>query len=263
MLGILHHRVDVRRFGNRLARFGHRFDVAFERLAAHGQRFVERAAGGDASGKIRKRDAEIARRFLVDQADVVPHGLTCSIECPLAVRCLVVCLSAVPFPDAEPSPNQACSDADSGDGFRVPGSAASHPPRSLGSRRGCSCVYHTHELQGEFWHGGLIPLDIPSKVWNKTGTPASRLRRQSKGGRSYRDKLGHCKLMAMLKIETEREADGRWIGEVPALPGVLAYGQSEAEARTRATALALRVIADRIEHGEKLPAEARDLFAPA
>lgn len=69
--------------------------------------------------------------------------------------------------------------------------------------------------------------------------------------------------MTMLRIETERETDGRWIGEVPALPGVLAYGQTEAEARTRATALALRVIADRIEHGEKLPAEARDLFAPA
>ncbi|MDE2165635.1 MAG: type II toxin-antitoxin system HicB family antitoxin [Alphaproteobacteria bacterium] len=67
----------------------------------------------------------------------------------------------------------------------------------------------------------------------------------------------------MLRIETEREADGRWVGEVPALPGVLAYGQSEAEARIKATALALRVIADRIEHGETLPAEARDLFAPA
>lgn len=67
----------------------------------------------------------------------------------------------------------------------------------------------------------------------------------------------------MLRIETEREADGRWIGEVPALPGVLVHGQSEAEARTKAAVLALRVIADRIEHGEKLPAEARDLFAPA
>ncbi len=67
----------------------------------------------------------------------------------------------------------------------------------------------------------------------------------------------------MFRIETEREADGRWIGEVPALPGVLAYGQSEAEARTNAAALALRVIADRIEHGEELPAEVRNLFPPA
>ena len=60
--------------------------------------------------------------------------------------------------------------------------------------------------------------------------------------------------MAMLKIETEREKDGRWIAEVAALPGVLAYGATEAEARARVTALALRVIADRIDHGEPLPA---------
>ena len=60
----------------------------------------------------------------------------------------------------------------------------------------------------------------------------------------------------MLKIETDRETDGRWIGEVAALPGVLAYGSTEAEARTKAAALALRVIADRIEHGEPVPDEA-------
>ena len=67
----------------------------------------------------------------------------------------------------------------------------------------------------------------------------------------------------MMTIEIEREADGRWIGEVTSLPGTLAYGSTEAEARARAAALALRVIADRIEHGEPVPAEARDLFAPA
>jgi predicted RNase H-like HicB family nuclease len=54
----------------------------------------------------------------------------------------------------------------------------------------------------------------------------------------------------MLKIESEREEDGRWIAEVPALPGVLTYGVSEAEARSKAMALALRVIADRFENGE-------------
>ncbi|HEX3884984.1 MAG TPA: type II toxin-antitoxin system HicB family antitoxin [Stellaceae bacterium] len=48
----------------------------------------------------------------------------------------------------------------------------------------------------------------------------------------------------MLKIEIDRETDGRWIGEVPALPGVLAYGKTEEEARTSVTALAFRVIAD-------------------
>jgi predicted RNase H-like HicB family nuclease len=54
----------------------------------------------------------------------------------------------------------------------------------------------------------------------------------------------------MLKIEIDREVDGRWIAEVRALPGVLVYGATEEEARTNVTALAFRVIADRIEHGE-------------
>jgi predicted RNase H-like HicB family nuclease len=67
----------------------------------------------------------------------------------------------------------------------------------------------------------------------------------------------------MLKIEVEREEDGRWIAEIVALPGVLAYGTTEAEARSRAAALACRVIADLIEHGEPIPEEARALFATA
>lgn len=66
----------------------------------------------------------------------------------------------------------------------------------------------------------------------------------------------------MFKIEVERDDDGRWIAEIAALPGVLAYGATEAEARTRAAVLALRVVADRIEHGEPVPTEAQDLFAP-
>jgi predicted RNase H-like HicB family nuclease len=65
----------------------------------------------------------------------------------------------------------------------------------------------------------------------------------------------------MLKIEFEREEDGRWIAEVPALPGVLSYGKTEADARANAIALAFRIIADRIENGEPVPDEARDLFA--
>ena len=67
----------------------------------------------------------------------------------------------------------------------------------------------------------------------------------------------------MLTIEIEREEDGRWIGEVPELPGVIAHGATEDEARNKAAALALRVIADRIEHGEPAPIEATDLFATA
>ncbi len=57
----------------------------------------------------------------------------------------------------------------------------------------------------------------------------------------------------MLKIESEREDDGRWIAEVPALPGVSTYGVSETDARAKVMALALRVIADRFENGEPLP----------
>jgi predicted RNase H-like HicB family nuclease len=65
----------------------------------------------------------------------------------------------------------------------------------------------------------------------------------------------------MLKIEIEREADGRWIAEISALPGVMAYGTTEAEARAHTIALALRVIADRIDNGEPVPEEAQSLFA--
>ena len=56
-----------------------------------------------------------------------------------------------------------------------------------------------------------------------------------------------------LKVELEQEDDGRWIAEVPDLPGVLAYGASQDEARAKAQALALRVLADRLEHGEASP----------
>jgi predicted RNase H-like HicB family nuclease len=55
----------------------------------------------------------------------------------------------------------------------------------------------------------------------------------------------------MLVIESEREEDGRWIAEVTELPGVLAYGATKAEANAKVKALALRVIADRIENGEQ------------
>lgn len=51
-------------------------------------------------------------------------------------------------------------------------------------------------------------------------------------------------------IETERETDGRWIAEVAELPGALVYGTTEKEAVARVKALALRVVADRLDHGE-------------
>ncbi len=61
-------------------------------------------------------------------------------------------------------------------------------------------------------------------------------------------------------IEVEREQDGRWIAEVPDLPGVMAYGDSRDDAIRMVEALALRVIADRLEHGEKIP-EISEVFA--
>jgi predicted RNase H-like HicB family nuclease len=56
-----------------------------------------------------------------------------------------------------------------------------------------------------------------------------------------------------LQIEVEREEDGRWLTEVPELPGVMAYGRTRDEAVARVKALALRVLADRLEHGESVP----------
>ena len=54
-------------------------------------------------------------------------------------------------------------------------------------------------------------------------------------------------------VEIDREDDGRWIAEVIDLPGSLAYGQTREEAVARAEALALRIMADRLENGESLP----------
>jgi predicted RNase H-like HicB family nuclease len=56
-----------------------------------------------------------------------------------------------------------------------------------------------------------------------------------------------------LTIRLLRETDGRWIGDVPELPGVMVYGATPEEATVKVKALALRVIADEIEHGEMKP----------
>jgi predicted RNase H-like HicB family nuclease len=67
----------------------------------------------------------------------------------------------------------------------------------------------------------------------------------------------------MLRIEIDREDDGRWLAEAPDLPGVMTYAATEAEARIKVQALALRVVADRIEHGEPIPFDTQDLFVEA
>ena len=66
--------------------------------------------------------------------------------------------------------------------------------------------------------------------------------------------------MSELTVEIDREDDGRWIGEVTDLPGVLAYGSTRDEAVAKAKALAFRVLADRIEHGEDVP-QIKGVFA--
>lgn len=63
-----------------------------------------------------------------------------------------------------------------------------------------------------------------------------------------------------MKIEMEREEDGRWIAEVPDLAGVMVYGATRQDALSKVKSLALRVIADRLDHGEAVP-ELDDLFA--
>ena len=57
----------------------------------------------------------------------------------------------------------------------------------------------------------------------------------------------------VLTVEIEQEVDGRWIAEILELPGVMAYGPSAQHAIAKAKALALRVVADRLEHGEAGP----------
>jgi len=65
-----------------------------------------------------------------------------------------------------------------------------------------------------------------------------------------------------MRIEIEQEDDGRWLTEIPELPGVMVYGTSREEAVARVKALALRVLADRLEHGETIP-ELREVFSVA
>lgn len=60
-------------------------------------------------------------------------------------------------------------------------------------------------------------------------------------------------------VELEQEDDGRWIAEIDSLPGVMSYGTTKDEAIAKTKALALRVLADRLEHGETVP-EMHEVF---
>ncbi|HET6795938.1 MAG TPA: hypothetical protein VIQ78_00950 [Terrimesophilobacter sp.] len=69
--------------------------------------------------------------------------------------------------------------------------------------------------------------------------------------------------MITFKVEVEQEEDGRWLAEVLELPGVLAYGQDQDSAVSKVQALALRVVAERLEHGEAGPQLLSISFAAA
>ena len=64
-------------------------------------------------------------------------------------------------------------------------------------------------------------------------------------------------------VEYEQEEDGRWLAEVLELPGVMVYGHTKEEALAKAQALALRVVAERLDHGEMLAEPINILFAAA
>ncbi len=66
-----------------------------------------------------------------------------------------------------------------------------------------------------------------------------------------------------MRIEIEQEEDGRWLSEIPELPGVMVYGATREEAVARVKALALRVLADRLEHGETIPELVEVFSVPA
>ena len=63
-------------------------------------------------------------------------------------------------------------------------------------------------------------------------------------------RLGYARGMT---IEVEQETDGRWIAEAPEIPGAMVYGATQAEAVAKVEALVLRILADRLDHGEMTP----------
>ena len=56
-----------------------------------------------------------------------------------------------------------------------------------------------------------------------------------------------------MTVEVEQETDGRWIAEITAIPGAMVYGSSKSEAVSKVEALVLRILADRLDHGEEAP----------
>jgi predicted RNase H-like HicB family nuclease len=63
-----------------------------------------------------------------------------------------------------------------------------------------------------------------------------------------------------MKVEIEQESDGRWIAEIPSMHGAMAYGATRSEAVAKAEVLVLRILADKLEHGESVP-QITDVFS--
>jgi predicted RNase H-like HicB family nuclease len=72
-------------------------------------------------------------------------------------------------------------------------------------------------------------------------------------GTRYNEGVAYSEQIMTFSIETEQETDGRWLAEVEVLPGVMAYGTTKTDAVAKVQALALRVLADRLDHGEAVP----------
>ena len=58
---------------------------------------------------------------------------------------------------------------------------------------------------------------------------------------------------SLMRVEVEQEEDGRWLAEVSALPGAMSYGTTKKDAVAKVEALVLRILADKVEHGEDAP----------
>lgn len=103
----------------------------------------------------------------------------------------------------------------------------------------------SHDGRPDFGRVGLTSALHPRRLMIAPGAVGCK--------RLLDSRLRCYSIRVTFTIELEREDDGRWIAEVPVLAGVLCYGRDRNEAVARVQALALRVIAERLEHGETPP----------
>lgn len=107
----------------------------------------------------------------------------------------------------------------------------------------------------------------PAEWQRRRGQPGDGADRHAAAGRGRRcageliakalgreTRIRYCARVTF-SVQVDRESDGRWVAEVAELPGVHVYGDSQEQAQAKAQALALRVLADRLEHGEAVPFE--------